>query len=471
MRNVLFSQSKQGDFFEIAAGVAERQAERKRGTLAEIRKTLAERDVYAPYSENVSKFLTDQIEQISSAMDVDPAAYTEAASQYYKYYNMANQMKEFVKETAASYAKDNQVNESVALDAMRKKYIQSGNIAELEKNVSAGIDAEEVLLTTPGALNQQQVLGDAVKGLGETASDITKTADQLRKMGSYTLGLDTNQIKAAYSNLVTLEPVLDAKGNPTGEVAPKIKNVAELDRQGFTDVLLSNRRIDAVVTQALAKDGVTEIDDNKKKEKLRELLTPFVSTKIAQERTTQAIADRTPEIAARNRQLDLEEKRLNAQLTGKGDDAQKGSILFDAVKGLVQDREGVMLKYTNQDYPKDAEGKEKTINGEKFTGYSNMLKDVLLRENRKIGKVVYTQSGKMYTELIELNESGGVKSKRLVPFTFNLFGESLSPEQSRNFNDALTQSGLINMYSEGGIRRTTWEPQGTGIPINSGMPE
>ena len=100
-----------------------------------------------------------------------------------------------------------------------------------------------------------------------------------------------------------------------------------------------------------------------------------------------------------------------------------------------------------------------------------MLKDVLLRDDRKIGKIVYTQSGKMYTELIELNESGGVKQKRLVPFTFNLFGESLSPEQSRNFNDALTQSGLINMYGEAGVRRTTWEPQGTGVPTNNGMPE
>lgn len=457
MRNVLFSQSKQGDFFEIAAGVAERQAERKRGTLAEIRKTLAERDVYAPYTENVSKFLTDQIEQISSAMDVDPAAYTEAASQYYKYYNMANQMKEFIRDAAASYAKDEQVNESVALDAMRKKYIQRGDIAELEKNVTSGIDAEQVLLTTPGALNQQRVLADAVKGLGETAMDMTNTAESLKKLGGYTLGLDTNEIKAAYSNLVTLEPVLDAKGNPTGEVTPKIKDVAELDRQGFTDVLLGNQRIDAVVTQALAKDGVTEIDDTKKKEKLRELLTPFVSTKIAQARTTQAIADRTPEIAARNRQLAMEEKRLNAQLKDKGDDAEKGSMLFQAVRGLVQDREGVMIKYTNQDYPKDAEGKEKTINGEKFTGYSNMLKDVLLRDDRKIGKIVYTQSGKMYTELIELNESGGVKQKRLVPFTFNLFGESLSPEQSRNFNDALTQSGLVNQYKEGGVERTLSE--------------
>lgn len=471
MRNVLFSQNRQGDFFDIAAGVAEKQAERKRGALAEIRKTLAERDVYAPYSENVSKFLTDQIEQISSAMDVDPAAYTEAASQYYKYYNMANQMKEFIKETAASYAKDEQVNESVALDAMRKKYIRSGDIAELEKNVTSGIDAEQILLTTPGALNQQKVFADAVKGLGETAMDITKTAESLKKLGGYTLGLDTNEIKAAYSNLVTLEPVLDAKGNPTGEVTPKIKDVAELDRQGFTDVLLGNQRIDAIVTQSLAKDGVTEIDDTKKKEKLRELLTPFVSTKIAQGRTTQAIADRTPEIAARNRQLSIEEKRLNAQLKGDGDDAEKGSMLFQAVRGLVQDREGVMIKYTNQDYPKDAEGKEKTINGEKFTGYSNMLKDVLLRNDRKIGKIVYTQSGKMYTELIELNESGGTKAKRLVPFTLNLFGESLSPEQSRNFNDALTQSGLINMYGEAGVRRTTWEPQSTGVPTNSGMPE
>ncbi|NBW22718.1 MAG: hypothetical protein EBR82_83715, partial [Caulobacteraceae bacterium] len=196
-----FSPNEQG-FFKPFAEYASVQRERKEAALGEVRKTLSEKQVYGAYAANANKILEDQVKEIAGSLDVDPTAYTDAVGKYLRYYNYSEQFKGFINDAAASYKADNEVDYNTALDAVRKQYVKDGSLDELEKNIMNGVDAEKVLLETPGALNAETVIKNRMDKLGDVDTMIKQASEKLRQSGQFYLAQDTESIRKKVNQAV-----------------------------------------------------------------------------------------------------------------------------------------------------------------------------------------------------------------------------------------------------------------------------
>lgn len=261
-----FFNPNQEGFTKGFAEMAGVQRERKEEALSEIRKTLSEKQLYGAYAANANKILEDQIQSIAGSLDVDPTAYTDAVGQYLKYHGYSEQFKTFINDAATSYKADKEVDYNTALNAIQKQYVKNGSLEELETNIMNGVDAEKVLLETPGALKEDEVLKDRISKLGDVETLVTNISKDLQAQGEYYLQQDTEQIRQKVNQAIEF----DAQGNA------KIKDVQALESLGITKLMLDDKRVNALVTQRLQKDN-KEITEENKKEALRTMMQPFAS--------------------------------------------------------------------------------------------------------------------------------------------------------------------------------------------------
>ena len=296
-----FSPNEQG-FFKPFAEYASVQRERKEAALGEVRKTLSEKQVYGAYAANANKILEDQVKEIAGSLDVDPTAYTDAVGKYLRYYNYSEQFKGFINDAAASYKADNEVDYNTALDAVRKQYVKDGSLDELEKNIMNGVDAEKVLLETPGALNAETVIKNRMDKLGDVDTMIKQASEKLRQSGQFYLAQDTESIRKKVNQAVEF----DANGNA------RVKDAKVLEELGITSMMLGDRRVDAVVSQQLQAAG-KELTDENKKEQLRQMMQPFAAGTLAKDKEAKMLEDPTWKMRLQESELALQRARLAMQ--------------------------------------------------------------------------------------------------------------------------------------------------------------
>ena len=439
------------DFFDVAVETTRRQKARKEGALAEIRKTISEKDIYGPYAASVNKILEEEIANISSGMDVDPASYNDAALRFYKYRSLADQMKEFVGKAAEAYKVDKEVNENVALQAMRKQYVKTGSIDELEANVLGGLDAEKVLLSTPGALKADEVLKNRVAGFGEIVREMSKNSGKMQQLGRGMLGFSQEKIQEAYSNLVEIAP----------DGTPQIKDVNKLEQQGFMDILLGDDRVKAVVDQSLQKSGA-ELNDITRKDKLRQMLTPFVSTKVSRVSDMKVTEDPTIAAGLRRQELEIARKRLEAE-TGK--DNPMASALFARVATIAKGNEtqAATKQYddTNRPTNKDAKGRslgpKLSPAGVKYTAENDSFRGQMLG-NLYIGKILFDENGNKYMQTWEVDDKGKRSGNaKLLTFDPIRFMDMLKDDDTREaYQYLITTSGLAGEVPNTTITEMPW---------------
>ena len=263
-----FFAPNQVGFTEQFAEYAGVQRARKEAALGEIRKTLSEKQVYSAYAANANKLLEDQVKQIAGSLDVDPTAYTESVNDYLKYYNYSEQFKAFVNDAATSYKADKEVDYNTALKALQQQYVKTGSLDELEQNIVNGVDAEKVLLDTPGALKSDEIIKSRLEKLGSVDKLVEQVSRSLKpeEAGYPFIYQDSLAIRQRINNAIEF----DDKGNV------KIKDAAELERLGILDTMFEDGRVNAVVKQRLTSEG-KEITEDNKREALRQMMTPFAA--------------------------------------------------------------------------------------------------------------------------------------------------------------------------------------------------
>lgn len=325
-----FFDPNQKGFSEIFAEQATAQRQRKEAALGEIRQTLSEKQLYGAYAANANKILEEQIKSIGASLDVDPSAYTDAVSNYLKYYNYSEQFKSFVNEAASAYKADKEVDYNTALKAVRDQYVKTGNLDELETNIMNGVDAEKVLLQTPGALKEAEVMKDRISKLGDVNTLIT-TVEDLQRQGNFYLQQDTNTIKQAINQAVEF----DAQGNAT------IKDMAALDRLGITQLMLGDRRVDALATQRLQREG-KEINEANKKEALRTMMQPFAKGERTVTKEAKLVDNPEWQKRLREQELSLQRAKLSLETKDKNPAPLElmGKKLQDMYVGMAQAAEG-----------------------------------------------------------------------------------------------------------------------------------
>lgn len=304
-----FFAPNQPGFTEQLAAVATEQRGRKEVALGEIRKTLSEKQVYSAYAANANKLLENQVKQIAGSLDVDPTAYTEAVNDYLKYYNYSEQFKSFINDAASSYKSDKEVDYNTALTALQKQYVKSGDLDELEQNIINGVDAEKVLLETPGALKPDEIIKSRLEKLGSVDKLVEEASRRLQpeQAGYPFIYQETQSIRQRINNAIEF----DDKGNV------KIKDAAELERLGILDTMFADNRVDAVVKQRLTSDG-KEINDDNKREALRQMMTPFAAGQFERREEVKMIEDPKYKAALKN---------LKDKIDDKGDDGKPVELL------------------------------------------------------------------------------------------------------------------------------------------------
>lgn len=254
-------------FTESFVKIAKAQRGRKEEALSEIRKTISEKEIYAPYSNAAQSLLNQEIEKISSSLDVDPQSYNKAVADYAKFYNYSKNFEKFINDTAANFKGDDEVNYNEALAALKKKYVQTGSLDELEANINGGMNAEEVLLQTPGALNEGKVINNTIKEIGTTIDEFTKLGTLGPSANKYFLQMDTENIRREFSNIMEVD-------SSTGQV--RIKNPEEFKRSGIAKAMLFDDRMKAIVDRNLTAEG-KELTDENRVNALPGLLAPYAS--------------------------------------------------------------------------------------------------------------------------------------------------------------------------------------------------
>ena len=383
-----FSPNEQG-FFKPFAEYASEQRARKEAALGEVRKTLSEKQVYGAYAANANKILEDQVKEIAGSLDVDPTAYTDAVGKYLRYYNYSEQFKGFINDAAASYKADNEVDYNTALDAVRKQYVKDGSLDELEKNIMNGVDAEKVLLETPGALNAETVIKNRMDKLGDVDTMIKQASEKLRQSGQFYLAQDTESIRKKVNQAVEF----DANGNA------RVKDAKVLEELGITSMMLGDRRVDAVVSQQLQAAG-KELTDENKKEQLRQMMQPFAAGTLAKDKEAKMLEDPTWKKRMQESELALQRARLAMQQ--QKESPRPLELMADKMSNIYQAMGAVQAgspQYVWKKYERTADGKPVTspaggryvastreLQGEVFTYEGKRYKNnfLLLDDNMNI---------------------------------------------------------------------------------------
>lgn len=306
-------------FTDFGVGVARRQRARKDTAMSEARKLLVEKQAYAPFAPKVNEFMEAEIDKIANSMDLDSGAYTRAVQQYAEYYGQSQAVEKFMRDSAASYQADKEVNHNEAVAALTKKYIKSGSIEELANLASGEMDAEQVLIETPGALNADVVMENRISRFGDIIQQYTTQAKKARNIGGYNMQLEGEEVMAKYKQYII-------KDGDNVYVDP-----AALDDKGFYDIMMSDQRVKAIVSNRLKEEGIeapaasATVEEKKAytqqlREELANLMTPFVDYTETKKDRSQTLVNRAAMESARfKNQMEL----LKAKPTKDGASSEK----------------------------------------------------------------------------------------------------------------------------------------------------
>lgn len=345
-----FSPDQKG-FTEQFAEYAGIQRARKEAALGEIRKTLSEKQVYSAYAANANKLLEDQVKQIAGSLDVDPTAYTDSVNDYLKYYNYSEQFKGFINDAAASYKADKEVDYNTALKAIQEQYVKTGNLDELEQNIINGVDAEKVLLETPGALKADEVIKSRLEKLG-SVDKLVETAQKALKpeeSGYPFIYQETDSIRQRINNAIEF----DANGNI------QVKDAAELERLGILDTMFEDGRVEAVVKQRLTSEG-KEITEENKREALRNMISPFASGQLEKKEEVRMIEDPRYKAAL---------NRVSSSASGAGEKGKSLELLSSKLDNMYTGVYSLAAGGTSPDW-KTYKSKNQSPAGRPYTHYS-----------------------------------------------------------------------------------------------------
>jgi hypothetical protein len=345
-----FSPDQKG-FTEQFAEYAGIQRARKEAALGEIRKTLSEKQVYSAYAANVNKLLEDQVKQIAGSLDVDPTAYTDSVNDYLKYYNYSEQFKGFINDAAASYKADKEVDYNTALKAIQEQYVKTGNLDELEQNIINGVDAEKVLLETPGALKADEVIKSRLEKLG-SVDKLVETAQKALKpeeSGYPFIYQETDSIRQRINNAIEF----DANGNI------QVKDAAELERLGILDTMFEDGRVEAVVKQRLTSEG-KEITEENKREALRNMISPFASGQLEKKEEVRMIEDPRYKAAL---------NRVSSSASGAGEKGKSLELLSSKLDNMYTGVYSLAAGGTSPDW-KTYRSRNQSPAGRPYTHYS-----------------------------------------------------------------------------------------------------
>lgn len=345
-----FSPDQKG-FTEQFAEYAGIQRARKEAALGEIRKTLSEKQVYSAYAANANKLLEDQVKQIAGSLDVDPTAYTDSVNDYLKYYNYSEQFKGFINDAAASYKADKEVDYNTALKAIQTQYVKTGDLDELEQNIINGVDAEKVLLETPGALKADEVIKSRLEKLG-SVDKLVETAQKALKpeeSGYPFIYQETDSIRQRINNAIEF----DANGNI------RVKDAAELERLGILDTMFEDGRVEAVVKQRLTSEG-KEITEENKREALRNMISPFASGQLEKKEEVRMIEDPRYKAAL---------NRVSSSASGAGEKGKSLELLSSKLDNMYAGVYSLAAGGTSPDW-KTYKSKNQSPAGRPYTHYS-----------------------------------------------------------------------------------------------------
>lgn len=264
----------QKSFTDYAVDTERRKRARKDTAIAEARGLLVSKQAFAPYAGAVNEFINNAVDEIAASDGLDPNAYTKAVEQYMEYYNYSKQVEGFLKEAASSYQKDKEVNEQVAAKAIMDRYVKDRSLDELATIAGQQMDAEDVLLKTPGALKTDVVIQERMKRFGDIILEYTEQAKKAKSVGGGNMVLEGENIAKKYKQYIKKDGddvYVDAQA---------------LQDKGFLDVLLSDARVKAIAERELESEGITPpgsmapVEEKKAynqqvRDKLATIMTPF----------------------------------------------------------------------------------------------------------------------------------------------------------------------------------------------------
>jgi hypothetical protein len=466
-------------FSEIFADVAKRQRQRKDVATEKLQGIMDAKQIYGPYAEQASKLLTDQIKAIGDSLDVDQQKVSAAAAEYAKVYGYSEQFKDFIEQSAAVYKADNEVNTPTALAAIRAQYVKEGTLDELEKNIMNGMDAEDVLLKTPGALNEDIVMKNRLDQIGKVVSEITTPGNLTPAQGAaarHYFGMDEETFKMEFSNVMEYD-------TSTGTV--KIKDPQGLVDSGIADALLSDKRVQAIVDRRLSDRGVELTEDNRLAE-LPRVLAPYTSAKVTRDIKRTFVKNPAIEQA-------LERERNNiARMAARGGDQPSGDALILATNAIVaaktiEEKRGAWdlanIRFNEAQYVRNHEGKvinketgqplkpgerpekygERIVipaSGAKLLGQSSLIPQGIETPTYRFGRMLVDQEGNAWMEAYakDVKRSIGVDGTEgdsysetvtvsnrpeFLPFSPSLFDGALRDANSRSsYNQIITGYGM-----------------------------
>jgi hypothetical protein len=476
----------QPSFGEIFADVAKRQRARKDTATKELQGILDTKQIYGPYAEQASKLLTDQIKSIGESLDVDQQKVSTAASEYAKVYGYSEQFKQFIEQSAAVYKSDNEVNTPTALAAIRAQYVKTGKLDELEQNIMQGMDAEDVLLKTPGALKEDVVMKNRINEIGKVVSNITTPGNLTPAEGAarrHYFGMDEQKLAMEFSNVMEYDA-------STGEV--RIKDAQGLVDSGIATALLSDKRVQSIIDRRLNEKGVELTEDNRLAE-LPRALEPYTDAKVTKEIKRTFV--KNPEI---EQSLERERNAIARMRANSGEDTPGDALILSSNVQIMSAYRAenkawdlADVRFQSRQYVRNSEGQvinkdtgkplgpgekpekhgERIITpaGHPLFGQTSLIPAGIESPSYRFGRTLVDQGGNIWVEAyakgvkrtdkgtitgqsgddLDLQESTTLSQKpELLPFSPALFTDALRDTRSRTaYNQIITRSGY-NSYQQ-----------------------
>lgn len=384
---------------------------------------------------------------MSTQLDVDPSAFTDAVNNYTKYYGMSQQLKGFMDEAAASYKADKQVDYNTALNAVRQKYVKDGSLQELEGIIKSGVDMEQAVLETPGALKEDVVLNDALASLGDvkTVMDELKNIAADPKYGSQYLQQDSERLTSELNQAVEID-------KSTGQV--RLKDPEALRNLGVTQMMLGNRRIASLMDQKLKAEG-KELTDENREATLMQSLQPFVSGTVSIEKKRQNLENNQWRRDLEWARLAEERRKNNATIQQNPGASELISGKVGALYEIYSPKSNILQTLTGANpqkvgawepyFRKDAKGNRVlSPDGQPYVGKSNELSGTEAR----IGSQTYSIDGTYVDARGNMFISGRAASKS----TFKSENaEENNRTKTRLQSEAASQAGSIVVETDNQI--------------------
>lgn len=485
-----FNRNEPG-FSDIFADVAKRQRERKDKALGEIQGILDTKLIYGPYAQEAQGLLTAEVDKIAESLDVNQADVTKAAADYTKFWNYSNQFQKFIEESAAAYKADNEVNMPTALAAIKQNYVKTGKLDELEQNILQGMDAEEVLIKTPGALKEDQVIRNRLDQLGKMIQDITTPGNLTPAQGAakrYYFGMDEEQLKMEFNKSM----VYDAA---TGQV--RIKNAREFLNSGLADALLQDSRMKALVDRRITQRGDAPTDEARVAE-LPRMLEPFSDSKMVRSVKREYVRNPAWEEEVQRARIAMERSRA----AGDAPDSQALILAQNvaATTGLIMQskpKEAVNRVFQTTEYVRNSNGeiinkatgrplapnekpeqhaeRAKSPAGIGFYGSSDAFLGYE-SPKYKFGRLMVDKNGNAFVEAFPkeysttsstVGETGEVQTTvkvsdrpSYIQFSPSLFDETLRDAKARSSYNQLISGVGISTFSQ---PLKMYNPKGSGL--------